>query len=213
MLTRSSLFFIVLFFLSARTVAQHPDLIPQPLRSLVAQLGDEDPRKRTRAAGSLRLQLRSLEQELIAIIDVEATTGYALADRRQLAAEVLADIGTHDALPVLVRHIENGPTVVAEEPPPMGSFPNALAVTRFGQTGVRAVLSYVRHTSSEKVSEKAMELYASIILNAYFDAPDRFASALRVAEESRLPIPENMAIHRLVARLKSLRDKAEKRRN
>src|SRR5262245_31250872 len=121
--------------------AQHPELIPGEQRKLLAQMQSEVPAQRQQAADLLRMQMKSLEQELIKIADVDARTDYQPAGTRVLAAKLLSDAGTHAAIPVLVRRIENCPAIVAEGPPPLGDYPYAMHLGRFRQLGVAAIFS------------------------------------------------------------------------
>lgn len=203
MLTRAILTAaFVTISLQHSTNAQHPELIPAEQRKLLAQMQSEVPAQRQQAADLLRMQMKSLEQELIKIADVDARTDYQLAGTRVLAAKLLSDAGTHAAIPVLVRRIENCPTIVAEAPPPLGDYPYAMRLGRFRQLGVAAIFSRLRFASNDEISDKAIELYAAIIVQTNGDSPNPIGYSMAQVSDAKHGAPNTTALDRLLESLK-----------
>lgn len=112
-------------------------------------------------------------RRLIQIADTEKDDAH---DSRALAARLLADFGSREAIPMLVKHVEYTPRRLLPlfEPFDLVNAPFAQALEDFGLASLPAILHHLQTSPEEtnaarRPSDGAIWLYAQVLINVYHD--------------------------------------------
>ena len=131
--------------------------------------------------------LLSFHDELTArLIELaeERKARYDSADSRQLAVELLAKLGKREAIPVFVKHVEYYQGGLAENPSLLAGYPCALALGQFGLEGAQGILMYLYKIPPDQLTDKAVELYAGVIVAVYGTNAGGFREGIGVVERA-----------------------------
>jgi hypothetical protein len=140
---------------------------------------------------------------LLKIVDSEHD-GRVKADERRAAAasEVLAYLRRPEAIRIFVRRIDQVSRLVAEEPGPLGPYPYALALISYGDAAIPEILTLLKHDGIERISDKAIELYAHVLISCAGHARKAIESVER--EIVIASTDEQRGLRRVLARLQAI---------
>jgi hypothetical protein len=105
---------------------------------------------------------RRVVRELADIAGTEKPK-YVFNDSRTLSMFALGSMAKDSGLDALVPHIEFAPPMKVNETSPLQANPAALALWDAGFASIPPILAYLRRQPREKVSDRAIELYAEIV--------------------------------------------------
>jgi hypothetical protein len=127
---------------------------------LVNRLSGPDDVAANEAISAFRRIHELLVPELLKIADSEPPKEFTWNDRRMPAVRLLAELHAPEAIPILVRRIDAGHVAAIEQPLPLGRYPYAMALVTYKQAAVPEILSFLRRTGDEPLSDRSIELYA-----------------------------------------------------
>jgi hypothetical protein len=203
---------VVCFFLGALSDTAYPDRgegpMPaagkDPVDQILRDLNSHDRAVNNKAYRRVVEEHKRLAKGLIEIAATEKERYREFSDPRQLACQILGEFAAagNRALPVLVKHVDyQQPMLVSASH--LDGYPCAMALGRSRFGAVPAILNYLAHT--REVSDKAIELYAWIIIEPYVYTPfggkkEAIVTVERAIERSKSP--DNLK--RLLAKLKEI---------
>lgn len=170
--------------------------------NLVRSLGSDLAADRQSAFSRLSRQQSSLVDGLLRIVDVEVRTPLIGNEQQCLAVRLLTEMQCQSAVAVLVRRIDNGPGIVAEQPLPLGAYPYALAIVEITDNADLPILRHLEATPPTAVSDSVIELYSATMLSI---ANRTGASSLPVVEEYLRRTHNRTNIERLARQLRASR--------
>ena len=165
---------------AGRLPADAPDalLLERETHALLSDLRSDDHLVRFRAKAELLERHQSIVRELLEIAaPVEGEEPHVYSTRkgewgqgpRGLAIELLRDIGTADAIPLMLENVEYGEATVLGAFSWLEPYPCASALASL--CARKNILDYLRTTEPSAVNDKAIELFSRILLGA---DPERF---------------------------------------
>jgi hypothetical protein len=174
------------------------------VQALFEQLQGSTPRERYDAYHELDA-LNGWETEELLKIAFEEKDQYLERDSSTLAIRLLGLRQCAGAAEELVPRVETYRTEKwCEEATAFSGYPCALALLSIGEGSILEIIHYLRHTSTEQVSDKAIELYAEIIkaIVARRDRTGKEALAFVRREHGASARKENL--QRLAERMQAL---------
>lgn len=190
----------------ARSREDDPDRQDVSTEELLRRLESDDWLIRNPAAVQLGKQHAMILNRLTAIIADEKAA--ELRSSRELAAMLLAQFsgdldGMRDSIPTLIEDVEYfAPMTSVHDESRLNGYPCALALRGIGHTSVAYILNHLQVTPPEKVSDKAMELYAHVMLDLCFpDTLDECIAWVEVRAERATRIRRGRNFERLLVHL------------
>jgi hypothetical protein len=148
------------------------------VREILRGLQSQEIEDRRAAEQTLLTFHRELTDGLMKTVEDDSS------DSRQLAVELLAKLGKREAIPVFVKHVEYSHGGVAENPSLLAGYPCALALGQFGLEGAQGILMYLYKIPPDQLTDKAVELYAWVIVAVYGTNAGGFREGIGVVERA-----------------------------
>ena len=111
-----------------------------------------------------------------------------------------------EALTLFVSHIEYRQSMPVSEASPLNGYPCAMALAKVGHNSVPVILAHLQSIRVEDISDRAVELYADVLISVYYSDPGGPLEAVDVVRRrvERVARDRKTNLNRLLVRLENL---------
>jgi hypothetical protein len=134
---------------------------------MLVSLESADIQDRSKAWQDLSFVQRTIVDRLVVILGKEKARN-EVGDARQIAADLLKNCYSEEAVALLVQYIDyRGIGMRSSAESPYNGYPCAMTLRHYPHQATAAIFTYLAQTPAEKISPKANELYAWLFIGAY----------------------------------------------
>lgn len=190
-----------------RLIAMRNEQATPPLlqdrRPIAERLDDADVQRRN---ATFRAAVRKHDREVAALLDLASKPKerYEWFDSRELAIDVLAHYGTRESIPMYVRNIEYFSPGFTDDFSFLNGYPCALALRSIGLSAQPEVFAFLEATPVDDVSDKAIDLYAHLMLSIYHSNAGGHEEAIEVVRRALERAHRRGNLRRLLDKLEEI---------